>query len=67
MPLKLIEGQFRIVNAAPDGDLIRFYPSSANAWRRIGNRVRTNHSGGGQLRLDGIDALETTINRSART
>ena len=38
---------------------IRFYPSSANAWRRIGNRVRTNHSGGGQLRLDGIDALET--------
>ena len=59
MPLTLIEGQFRILNAAPDGDSIRFYPNSDNAWRRIGSRVRTNRSGGAQLRLDGIDALET--------
>jgi hypothetical protein len=59
MPLTLIEGQFRILNAAPDGDSIRFYPNAPNAWRRIGRNVRTNHSGGAQLRLDGIDALET--------
>jgi hypothetical protein len=59
MPLVLIEGQFRILTAAPDGDSIRFYPNSPNAWRRIGRNVRTNHSGGAQLRLDGIDALET--------
>jgi endonuclease YncB( thermonuclease family) len=59
MPLTLIEGQFRIVNAAPDGDSIRFYPNTPNAWRRVGRNVRTNHSGGAQLRLDGIDALET--------
>src|SRR5262249_51355511 len=59
MPLTLIEGQFRILNAAPDGDSIRFYPNAPNAWRRISPKVRTNHSGGAQLRLDGIDALET--------
>lgn len=59
MPLTLIDGQFRILNAAPDGDSIRFYPNSRNAWRRIGSSVRTNRSGGAQLRLDGIDALET--------
>jgi len=59
MPLTLIEGQFRIMNAAPDGDSIRFYPNNPNAWRRIGRNVRTNRSGGAQLRLDGIDALET--------
>jgi hypothetical protein len=59
MPLVLIEGQFRILKAAPDGDSIRFYPNSPNAWRRIGRNAGTNHSGGAQLRLDGIDALET--------
>lgn len=59
MPLTLIEGQFRIVGAAPDGDSIRFYPTSPNAWNRLDERVRTNHSGGAQLRLEGIDALET--------
>jgi len=59
MPLTLIEGQFRIANTAPDGDSIRFYPNARNGWRRIGKNVRTNRSGGAQLRLDGIDALET--------
>ena len=66
MPLTLIEGQFRIVNAAPDGDSIRFYPNARNAWRRIGKNVRTNRSGGAQLRLDGIDALETHYQPHAR-
>jgi hypothetical protein len=28
MPLVLIEGQFRILTAAPDGDSIRFYPTA---------------------------------------
>src|SRR5690348_6350002 len=59
MPLTLIEGQFRILHSAPDGDSIRFYPNNPNAWRRISKNVRTNHAGGAQLRLDGIDALET--------
>ena len=59
MPMTLIKGQFRILNAAPDGDSIRFYPTSSDAWQRLGTRVRTNASGGAQLRLEGIDSLET--------
>ncbi len=57
MPLMLIKGHYRILNAAPDGDSIRFYPDDPGLWRPLG--VRTNNSGGGQLRLEGIDTLET--------
>ncbi|MFZ5593728.1 MAG: hypothetical protein ACOY4D_05630 [Pseudomonadota bacterium] len=57
MPLTLIQGHYRIVHAAPDGDSIKFYPNNPDLWQGMG--VRTNHAGGAQLRLDGIDALET--------
>ena len=57
MPLMLIKGNYRILNAAPDGDSIKFYPDNPGLWRPLG--VRTNSSGGGQLRLEGIDTLET--------
>jgi endonuclease YncB( thermonuclease family) len=57
--MTLIEGNFKIVNAAPDGDSIRFYPNNPDLWKKSMTRVRTNHTGGAQLRLDGIDALET--------
>ncbi len=57
MPLILIKGYYRILNAAPDGDSIKFYPDDPDLWRTLG--VRTNSSGGGQLRLEGIDTLET--------
>jgi endonuclease YncB( thermonuclease family) len=59
MPLTLIAGQYRIVGAAPDGDSVRFYPTAADAFTRAGINARTNASGGAQMRLDGIDALET--------
>lgn len=59
MPLSLIRGNYRIVGASPDGDSVRFYPDDARAFERAGLRVRTNLAGGAQLRLDGIDALET--------
>jgi endonuclease YncB( thermonuclease family) len=59
MPMILIKGSFKILNAAPDGDSIRFYPKDRSLWTRVEGRVRTNRSGGSQLRLDGIDALET--------
>jgi endonuclease YncB( thermonuclease family) len=59
MPMILIEGSFKILNVAPDGDSIRFYPNDTSLWTRVEGRVRTNRSGGAQLRLDGIDALET--------
>ncbi len=57
MPLMLIKGSYRIINAAPDGDSVRFYPDNPDLWRTLG--VHANSSGGGQLRLEGIDALET--------
>ncbi|MBC8120645.1 MAG: nuclease [Gemmatimonadaceae bacterium] len=59
MSLTLIKGTFRIVGASPDGDSIRFYPDEPQLWNRLPNRVRTNATGGAQLRLDAIDALET--------
>jgi endonuclease YncB( thermonuclease family) len=59
MPLMLIKGEYRVVGAAPDGDSVRFYPTADDAWRKAGLRVRANAAGGAQLRLEGIDALET--------
>jgi endonuclease YncB( thermonuclease family) len=59
MPMTLIKGEYRVVGAGPDGDSIRFYPDAADAWERAGLNVRPNAAGGAQLRLEGIDALET--------
>jgi len=59
--MRLIAGSFRILGAEPDGDSIRFYPDDPREWSRLGgiHKVRPNAKGGAQLRLDGIDALET--------
>jgi endonuclease YncB( thermonuclease family) len=54
----LLEGTFSVIGASPDGDSVRFYPRSAESFGFVG-RVRANRKGGAQLRLDGIDALET--------
>jgi endonuclease YncB( thermonuclease family) len=54
----LLEGTFSVIGASPDGDSVRFYPRDARTWDSVG-RVRANRRGGAQLRLDGIDALET--------
>jgi len=59
MPLSAIPGVFRIIGASPDGDSARFYPDDPKAFAKARMRVRTNASGGAQLRLDAIDALET--------
>ena len=60
MPMTVIKGGgYRVLGGAPDGDSIRFYPDAADAWERSGLRVRPNAAGGAQLRLEGIDALET--------
>lgn len=57
----LLAGSYRIAGAQPDGDSIRFYPQDPGQWDLVAgpNRVRRNARGGAQLRLDGIDALET--------
>jgi endonuclease YncB( thermonuclease family) len=57
--MTLIRGSFRVVGASPDGDSVRFYPRDPQAFRRAGITVKANASGGVQLRLDAIDALET--------
>jgi endonuclease YncB( thermonuclease family) len=67
MPYLLIEGSFRILGAAPDGDSVRFYPNNVKRWQDLStltrdHRVQPNSTGGVQLRLDGIDALETHYN-----
>jgi endonuclease YncB( thermonuclease family) len=61
MPMLCLAGTFRILSTEPDGDSIRFYADDVAQWERVPgpNAVRTNAGGGAQLRLDGIDALET--------
>jgi hypothetical protein len=61
MPMLLIQGTFRILGAQPDGDSIRFTPNDPAEWNLVEgpHRVRRNAHGGAQLRLDGIDSLET--------
>lgn len=56
-----IEGTYRVVGAAPDGDSVRFTPNDPAQWDLVPgpHQVRRNASGGAQLRLDGIDSLET--------
>lgn len=59
MTFFVMSGQYRVIGAAPDGDSIRFYPNDPEALVRTGLPFRTNSTGGVQLRLDGVDALET--------
>src|SRR4051794_4585745 len=67
MPMTLVKGHYRIVGASPDGDSIRFYPQDPGVWEAAGIVVRTNSTGGVQLRLDAIDALEPTTPRRTLT
>jgi len=64
MPMLLIEGDYRILNGKPDGDTVHFDPHDAAFWYEVpGARTidkdHRNSRGGANLRLDGIDALET--------
>ena len=59
MPMTIVKGHYRIVGASPDGDSVRFYAQDPGVWDAAGIAVRTNSTGGVQLRLDAIDALET--------
>lgn len=61
MPMLCLAGTFHVLSTEPDGDSIRFVPNSPEDWKKVSgpHRVRVNAQGGAQLRLDGIDALET--------
>ncbi|MEV7413936.1 nuclease [Streptomyces sp. NPDC089919] len=61
MPMLVIEGSYRVLGARPDGDSVRFTPADPAHWDLVPgpHAVRRNKSGSAQLRLDGIDTLET--------
>ncbi|HEY5844510.1 MAG TPA: hypothetical protein VIU87_24155 [Mycobacterium sp.] len=61
MPFLLIEGTFRALGAQPDGDSVRFTPTDITDWDAVAgpHPVKRNATGAAQLRLDGIDSLET--------
>jgi hypothetical protein len=61
VPFLVLAGEFRVIGAQPDGDSIRFYPDDPSQWDEVGGPypVQRNASGGAQLRLDAVDALET--------
>jgi endonuclease YncB( thermonuclease family) len=60
MGLFLIQGTFHVVGYSPDGDSIRFRASNFANWDLLGPGIREiNSRQHMQLRLQGIDALET--------
>jgi endonuclease YncB( thermonuclease family) len=59
VPVSMIKGHYRVTGASPDGDSVRFYPDDPAVWEHVGIAVKVNSTGGVQLRLDAIDALET--------
>ncbi|MCB4823874.1 hypothetical protein [Roseicella aerolata] len=60
MPFTLIKGSFHVVGYAPDGDSIRFGPDDPTLLDDlIGPAAELNSQLHVQLRIEGIDALET--------
>ncbi len=61
MTFLAIKGAFHAKGAQPDGDSLRFAPDDSGQWDLVGGQhaVKRNATGAAQLRLDGIDALET--------
>ncbi len=56
----LIEGRYEITGTQPDGDSVHFCPTRVEDWKLLrGRAVKPNKRGCHQLRLEGIDALET--------
>lgn len=60
MPFVLIRGTYHVKGFQPDGDSLRFLPDDLADWDLLpGRPPRLNARGMAQLRLEGIDALET--------
>src|SRR5690349_1051786 len=60
MPFTVIKGTFHVVGYSPDGDSIRFQADNAANWLKLGcPLVGLNSRDHAQLRLEGIDTLET--------
>lgn len=61
MPMLAIKGTYRLIGSDPDGDTVHFLPQDPGFWCDVPgkNRVERNSRGGGKIRMEGIDALET--------
>ncbi|MBL6082275.1 hypothetical protein JMJ56_30320 [Belnapia sp. T18] len=60
MPFVVIRGHFHAQGYSPDGDSLRFAPEQPDLLQRLGGfRIRVNARGHVQLRMEGIDTLET--------
>lgn len=60
MPFTLIKGTYHVLNYSPDGDSIRFMPTTPALIQTLsGGRPKVNARGHVQLRIEAIDALET--------
>lgn len=60
MGFHLIKGTFHVTGYSPDGDSIRFRAENEKNWKLLGSgRLSINSKKDVQLRLEGIDTLET--------
>ena len=60
MPFHAIHGTFHATGFSPDGDSIKFQAADSDKWKLLeGPAVSLTKEGMAQLRLEGIDALET--------
>ena len=60
MPFTLIKGTFHVVGYSPDGDSLKLKANNISLWDKLnGRKVDPNDKGHVQLRVEGIDSLET--------
>ena len=60
MPYHIIQGTFHVLGYSPDGDSVRFKADDESNWTKLdGPAVSLNGRRHAQLRLEGIDTLET--------
>lgn len=63
MPFKIVTGAFYVAGYSPDGDSIRFGADNVgHLFDLAGSDPRINARGHAQLRIEGIDTLETHFN-----
>ena len=64
MPFTLIKGTFHVRGYSPDGDSLKFKATRNNLWDKLdGKTVQPNSRSHVQLRVEGIDSLETHYSR----
>lgn len=68
MSFILIKGTFHVVGYSPDGDSIRFQAFNLQNWQKLtGIPVSLNDNNHAQIRLLGIDSLETHFRNSQQS